>query len=60
MMKDLAQENADEIMNGCEDLTGLKLFMVAGMGEYHKLNAVYEMMRVSPEIIPTLRCLMNV
>ena len=37
-MKELAEENPDEIMNGCDDLTGLTIFMVAAMGNYHNLS----------------------
>ena len=48
-MKELAEENVDEIMNGYDALTGLRLFMVSAMGKYHDLSAIYGMMRMSPE-----------
>ena len=49
-MKELAKENGEEIMNGHDSLTGLRLFMVAAMGDYHDLSSIYSMMRMSPEI----------
>ena len=45
----LAEENVDEIMNGYDSLTGLRVFMVAAIGEYHDLSGIYGMMRMSPE-----------
>ena len=48
-MKELAEENGDEMMNGCDSLTGLCIFMVAAMGDYNDLSGIYGMMRMSPE-----------
>ena len=42
--------NMDEIMNGHDSLTGLRLFMVAAMGDKHDLSSIYSMVRISPEI----------
>ena len=53
-MKELAEENPDEIMNGYDDLSGLKLFMVAAMGNYHHLDTIYGIMRMCPEQISVL------
>ena len=47
-MKELAETNVDEIMNGYDGLTGLHLFMVAAMGDYHDLGTIYGMMRMNP------------
>ena len=51
-MKELAEanDNADALMNGYDNLTGLRLFMVSAMGEKHDLSTIYGMMRMSPEI----------
>jgi len=48
-MKEQVEENVDEIINGHDSLTGLPLFMVAAMGDYHDLSSVYSMMRMSPK-----------
>ena len=50
-MNELAEENTAEVMSGCDSLTGLRLFMVAAMCDYHDLSGIYGMMRMSPEII---------
>ena len=47
-MKELAEAYTDEIVNGCDGLTGLHLFMVAAMGECYDLSAIYGMMKMSP------------
>ena len=49
-MKDLVEANSDKIMNGYDDLTGLRLFMTASMGESHDLSAIYGIMRMGPEM----------
>merc|ERR1712154_660602 len=49
-MKEQVEANLDEIMNGHDSLTGLRLFMVAAMGDYHDLSSIYSMMRIAPEI----------
>ena len=48
-MKELAEANADEIYNGYDSSTGLRVFMVAAMGGHHDLSGIYGMMRMSPE-----------
>lgn len=48
-MKELAEASVDEIVNGEDSLTGLKLFMIAAMGGYNDLSAIYGMMIMSPE-----------
>lgn len=48
-MKELAEGNVDEMMNGCDSLTGLHVFMVSAMGDYNDLSGIYGMMRISPE-----------
>ena len=59
-MKELANESVDEIMNGHASLTGLRLFMVAAIGNYHDLSGIYGIMRMSPETINTFDgCSMN-
>ena len=54
-MKELAKanKNVDILMNGHDSLTGLRLFMVAAMGEKYDLSAIYGMMRMGPEMINT-------
>ena len=48
-MKELAEANVDEILNGCDTSTGLRVFMVAAMGDHHDLSGIYGMMRMSPQ-----------
>ena len=49
-MKELAEKNTDELINVSDtSLTGLRLFMVAAMGEYHDLSGIYATMRMGPE-----------
>ena len=48
-MKELAEAKVDEIYNGHDSSTGLRVFMVAAMGNYHDLSAIYGMMKMSPE-----------
>ena len=50
-MKELAEDDAEEVINGCDNLTGLPLFMVAAMGKYHDLSSIYGIVRMSPEMI---------
>ena len=49
-MKELAEANVDEIVNGYDNLTGLRLFMLAAMGDFHDLSSIYGMMKMGPEI----------
>ena len=48
--KELAESNVDEVVNRCDDLTGLRLFMVAAMknGGFCDLSSIYGLMRMSP------------
>ena len=55
-MKELAEANVEEIMNGYDDLTGLHLFMIAAMGENNDLSAIYGVMRMSPERTSNMTC----
>ena len=48
-MRELAEVNVDEILNVCDSSTGLRVFMVAAMGDDHDLSGIYGMMRMSPE-----------
>ena len=48
-MKEQIEADVDEIMNGHDSLTGLRLFMVAAMGEYNDLSSIYAMMKMNPE-----------
>lgn len=45
-MKEQVQVNTENevVMNGNDSLTGLRLFMVAAMGEKHDLDAIYSIM----------------
>ena len=47
-MKELVEENVDEIMNGHDNMSGLDLFMIAAMGDHHDLSTIYGMMRMNP------------
>ena len=47
-MEELAEANVDEIYNGYDRSTGLRVFMVAAMGDNHDLSGIYGMMRMSP------------
>ena len=48
-MKELAETSVDEIVNGFDCLTGLRLFMVAAMGDKCDLSTIYGVMKMSPE-----------
>ena len=48
-MKELAEGNGDEMMNGYDSLTGLRVFMMAALGDYLDLSSIYGMMRMSPD-----------
>ena len=48
-MKEIAEVDVDEVLNGFDSSTGLRAFMVAAMGDYHDLSGIYGMMRISPE-----------
>ena len=49
-MKELAEENVDEIMNGNDSSTGLRLFMYAAMSSSRcDLSVIYGMMRMGPD-----------
>ena len=47
-MKELVEANVNEMMSGCDRLTGLHLFMIAAMGDCHDLSAIFGMMRMNP------------
>ena len=47
----LAETNKDETINGNDSSTGLRLFMVAAMGDCHDLSSIYGIMKLSPEIL---------
>ena len=40
-MDELNEANGDEIMNGIDSLTGLRVFMVAAMGYNYDLNGIF-------------------
>ena len=48
--KDLAESNADEVVNRCNSSTGLCLFMVAAMMNdgFRDLSSIYGLMRMNP------------
>ena len=47
-MRELAESEVDEVILGCDDVTGLCLFMLAAMGEYSDLNTIYSLLKMSP------------
>ena len=51
-MSELAKSNANEVLDGIDDITGLRLFMLAAAGDVGgwsiDLSSVYGMMRMSP------------
>ena len=47
-MKELGEDNVDEVVDGYDSLTGLRLFMVAAMGDRHDLSGIYGLIRMSP------------
>lgn len=53
-VKELAESHMKEAVDEYDDLTGLRLFMLAAMGSngsgYCDLNSIYGLMRISPEI----------
>ena len=53
-MKELAEANGDEVMNRYDSSTGLRLFMIAAMGNNNDLSSVYGMMKMGPEAINML------
>ena len=48
--KELAELHVDEVVNRCDGLTGLRLFMLAAMENdgYRDLSSIYGLMRMSP------------
>ena len=46
--------NVDEVMDSYDSLTGLRLFMVAAMGDCHDLSSIYGIMKMSPQIVNIL------
>ena len=51
IIKELIASNIDEVVNRHHSLTGLRLFMVAAMGNEgcsHDLSYIYSLMRMSP------------
>ena len=50
LTKELADSNVDEVVNRCDDSTGLRLFMVAAMENenFCYLSSIYSLMRMSP------------
>ena len=53
MIKNLAGANVEEIMDGYDGLTGLRLFMVAAMSNNNDLSTIYGMMKMGPEMNAT-------
>ena len=51
-MQDIVDSNVNDVLNGYDTFTGLRLFMLAAMGNNHSsdLSSIYGMMRMSPEI----------
>ena len=47
-MKELVESNSEEVGYGFDNTTGLRLFMVASMGNASDLSTIYGMMRMSP------------
>ena len=58
-MKELTEQNADILIDGCDGLTGLRLFMVAAMGAHYDLSAIYSMIRMSPEMCIPETCTLH-
>lgn len=50
-MVDLVETNIEEVINGHDGLTNLRLFMIAAMGNCSDLSSIYGIMRMSPEKI---------
>ena len=51
-MSEVAESNANEVLDGIDDITGLRLFMLAAAGDVGgwsiDLSSVYGMLRMSP------------
>jgi len=47
-MSELVKSNVDDVVNGTDSLTGLRLFMLAAMDKNSDLSSIYGMMRMSP------------
>ena len=50
-MREIVESNVDEVVHGCDNLTGLSLFMVAANGNASDLSSIYGMLRINPERI---------
>ena len=48
-MAELVETNIEEVINGHDGLTGLRLFMITAMGKRFDLSSIYGLMRMSPE-----------
>ena len=44
-------KNVTEVLDSHDSLTGLRLFMVAAMGDWNDLGSIYNIMKMSPQII---------
>ena len=56
-MKELAETDVDAVINDCDRVTGLCLFMVAAeSGGESDLSSIYALMRMSPEEINDVNC----
>lgn len=47
-MKELIESNAEEVVNGVDDVTGLPLFMLAATDKDYDLTSIYVMMKMNP------------
>ena len=47
-MKELVESNTEEVVYGFDNTTGLRLYMLAAMGNYSDLSTIYGMMRMNP------------
>ena len=47
-MKELAGSNITEVTEGKDNVTGLKVFMVAAMGDRVDVNTIYNLVKIDP------------
>ena len=50
-METLIEKNIDKVACGRDNLTGLRLFMLAAMGDYYDLNAIFSMAISNPGLL---------
>lgn len=49
-MREIVESNSHQVVDGCDNETGLHIFMLAAMGDNCDLSSIYGLRRMSPEL----------